>query len=69
MPSDMAPLYARSSPLPMRCAAHLLFTNTCKASSSEANGTGMLPRLTVNNAFATKLESFKGIDGLKDCAA
>lgn len=31
---------------------------------SEANGTGTLPRFTVNNAFATKSQSFKGIDGL-----
>lgn len=64
MPSDMAPLYARSASFPTRCAAHLLFINTCKANSSEANGTGAFPRFTVNNAFATKLQSFKGIDGL-----
>ena len=64
MLSDMAPLYARSTSFPTRCAAHLLFINTCKASSSEANGTGKLPSFTVNNAIPTKLQSFKGIDGL-----
>lgn len=58
--SSLCPLFL----FPTRCAAHLLFMNTCKASSSEANGTGTLPRFTVNNAFATKLQSFKGIDGL-----
>lgn len=47
-----------------RCAAHLLFMNTCKASSSEANGIGTLPCFSVNNAVSTKLQSFTGIDGL-----
>lgn len=50
--------------VPRRCAAHLLFMKTCKASSSEANGTGTLPCFSVNNAVSTKLQSFKGIDGL-----
>lgn len=51
-------------PVPTRCAAHLLFMSACKATSAEANGTGTSPCSSVNNAFGTNLQSFKGIGGL-----
>lgn len=43
--------------------------NACKATSAEANGTGTLPCSSVNNAFSTNLQSFKGSGGLKDGGA
>lgn len=63
---DWASLYAHSFPVPTRCATRLLFMNACKATSAEANGTGTLPCSSVNNAFGTNLQSFKGIGGLSD---
>lgn len=51
-------------PVPTRCASRLLFMNACKAPSAEANGMGTLPCFSVNNAFGTILQSFKGIGGL-----
>ncbi len=55
--------------VPTRCAAHLLFMNACKATSAEANGMGTLPCSSVNNAFGTNMQSFKGIGGLLDGGA
>lgn len=43
--------------------------NACKATSAEANGTGTLPCSSVNNAFGTNMQSFKGIGGLLDGGA
>lgn len=63
---DWPPLYACSSLVPTRCAAHLLFMNACKATSAEANGTGTLSGSRVNNSFGMNLQSFKGIGGLLD---
>lgn len=40
----------------------------CKATSAEANGTRVLPCSSVNNAFGTNLQFFKGMGGLGDVA-